>query len=44
MPWLIWGFCLATTALAHATFAINTVNHMFGSAASIPSMNRGTTP
>jgi stearoyl-CoA desaturase (delta-9 desaturase) len=31
MPWLIWGFCLSTTTLAHATFAINTVNHMFGS-------------
>lgn len=29
--WLVWGFCLATTTLAHATFAINTVNHMFGS-------------
>ena len=31
MPWLVWGFCLPTTTLAHATFAINTVNHMFGS-------------
>ncbi len=31
MPWLIWGFCLPTMSLAHATFAINTVNHMFGS-------------
>ena len=31
MPWLIWGFCLPTVTLAHATFAINTVNHMFGS-------------
>jgi stearoyl-CoA desaturase (delta-9 desaturase) len=30
LPWLIWGFCLPTTTLAHATFAINTVNHMFG--------------
>jgi stearoyl-CoA desaturase (delta-9 desaturase) len=30
MPWLIWGFCLPTMTLAHATFAINTVNHMFG--------------
>jgi stearoyl-CoA desaturase (Delta-9 desaturase) len=30
MPWLVWGFCLPTTTLAHATFAINTVNHMFG--------------
>ena len=30
-PWLVWGFCLPTVTLAHATFAINTVNHMFGS-------------
>ena len=30
-PWLAWGFCLPTVTLAHATFAINTVNHMFGS-------------
>lgn len=31
MPWLAWGFCLPTVTLAHATFAINTVNHLFGS-------------
>jgi stearoyl-CoA desaturase (delta-9 desaturase) len=31
MRWLVWGFCLPTMTLAHATFAINTVNHMFGS-------------
>ena len=31
MPWLVWGFCLPTMTLAHSTFAINTVNHMFGS-------------
>jgi stearoyl-CoA desaturase (delta-9 desaturase) len=30
MQWLIWGFCLPTMTLAHATFAINTVNHLFG--------------
>jgi stearoyl-CoA desaturase (Delta-9 desaturase) len=30
-PWLVWGFCLPTMTLAHATFAINTVNHLFGS-------------
>ncbi len=30
-PWLVWGFALATTTLAHATFAINTVNHLWGS-------------
>ena len=30
-PWLIWGFCLPTMTLAHATFAINTINHLFGS-------------
>jgi stearoyl-CoA desaturase (Delta-9 desaturase) len=29
--WLVWGFCLPTMTLAHATFAINTINHMFGS-------------
>jgi stearoyl-CoA desaturase (Delta-9 desaturase) len=31
VTWLVWGFCLPTMTLAHATFAINTVNHMFGS-------------
>jgi stearoyl-CoA desaturase (delta-9 desaturase) len=31
VSWLIWGFCLATVTLAHSTFAINTVNHMWGS-------------
>ena len=31
LPWLVWGFCVPTMTLAHATFAINTVNHMFGS-------------
>jgi stearoyl-CoA desaturase (delta-9 desaturase) len=31
LPWLVWGFCLPTTTLAHATFAINTVNHLWGS-------------
>ncbi len=30
-PWLLWGFCLPTMTLAHATFAINTVNHLWGS-------------
>jgi stearoyl-CoA desaturase (Delta-9 desaturase) len=30
LSWLVWGFCLPTMTLAHATFAINTVNHMFG--------------
>jgi stearoyl-CoA desaturase (delta-9 desaturase) len=29
-PWLVWGFCLPTMTLSHATFAINTVNHLFG--------------
>jgi stearoyl-CoA desaturase (delta-9 desaturase) len=29
--WLVYGFCLPTMTLAHATFCINTVNHMFGS-------------
>jgi stearoyl-CoA desaturase (delta-9 desaturase) len=31
LPWLVWGFCLPTVTLAHSTFAINTINHMFGS-------------
>jgi stearoyl-CoA desaturase (delta-9 desaturase) len=31
VQWLVWGFCVPTVTLAHATFAINTVNHMFGS-------------
>jgi stearoyl-CoA desaturase (delta-9 desaturase) len=30
-PGLVWGFCVPTVTLAHATFAINTVNHLFGS-------------
>ncbi len=29
-PWLVWGFCLPTVTLAHATFAINSVNHLWG--------------
>jgi stearoyl-CoA desaturase (delta-9 desaturase) len=29
--WVVWGFCLPTMTLAHATFAINTVNHLSGS-------------
>jgi stearoyl-CoA desaturase (delta-9 desaturase) len=29
--WLAWGFLLPTVTLAHATFCINTVNHLFGS-------------
>jgi stearoyl-CoA desaturase (delta-9 desaturase) len=31
LRWLAWGFCLPTMTLAHATFAINTVNHLWGS-------------
>jgi len=31
LPWLVWGFCVPTMTLAHATFAINTVNHLSGS-------------
>ncbi len=30
-PWLAWGFCLATVTLSHATYAINTINHLYGS-------------
>ncbi len=31
LPWLAWGFCLPTVTLAHATYAINTINHLIGS-------------
>jgi stearoyl-CoA desaturase (delta-9 desaturase) len=31
LPALVWGFCVPTVTLAHSTFAINTVNHLFGS-------------
>jgi stearoyl-CoA desaturase (Delta-9 desaturase) len=31
MQWLAWGFLLPTMTLAHATFCINTVNHLIGS-------------
>ena len=31
LPVLVWGFCVPTMTLAHATFAINSVNHMLGS-------------
>jgi stearoyl-CoA desaturase (delta-9 desaturase) len=31
VPSLVWGFCVPTVTLSHATFAINTINHMFGS-------------
>ncbi len=31
LEWLLWGFCVPTVSLSHATFAINSVNHMFGS-------------
>jgi stearoyl-CoA desaturase (delta-9 desaturase) len=30
-PWVAWGFCLPTVTLAHATFSINTINHLYGS-------------
>jgi stearoyl-CoA desaturase (delta-9 desaturase) len=30
-PGVVWGFCVPTFLLSHATFAINTVNHMLGS-------------
>jgi stearoyl-CoA desaturase (delta-9 desaturase) len=29
--WVAWGFLLPTVTLSHATFCINTVNHLFGS-------------
>lgn len=31
LQWLAWGFLLPTMTLAHATFAINTINHLYGS-------------
>ena len=31
LQWLAWGFLFSTTTLAHATFAINTINHLYGS-------------
>jgi stearoyl-CoA desaturase (delta-9 desaturase) len=30
-PGVVWGFCVPTFLLSHATFAINTVNHTLGS-------------
>jgi stearoyl-CoA desaturase (delta-9 desaturase) len=29
--WVVWGFCVSTVALYHATFSINSVAHRFGS-------------
>jgi len=29
-PWLVWGFVVPTVSVAHSTFAINTINHLFG--------------
>jgi len=31
VPALVWGFCVPTVTLAHSTFAINTIGHLFGS-------------
>ena len=31
LPVLVWGFCVPTVTLAHSTFSINTINHLFGS-------------
>jgi stearoyl-CoA desaturase (delta-9 desaturase) len=31
LPAVVWGFCVPTVTLAHSTFAINTINHLFGS-------------
>jgi hypothetical protein len=43
VPWGRLGFCLPTMTLAHATFAINTINHCSGRAGSRPSTSRATT-
>jgi stearoyl-CoA desaturase (Delta-9 desaturase) len=29
-PWLVWGFGVSTVALYHATFAVNSLAHRFG--------------
>ena len=29
--WVVWGFCISTVALYHATFTINSLAHRFGS-------------
>ena len=29
--WVVWGFCVSTVALYHATFSINSLAHRFGS-------------
>ena len=31
LPLVVWGFCVPTVTLSHSTFAINTINHLFGS-------------
>jgi stearoyl-CoA desaturase (delta-9 desaturase) len=31
MSWLVWGFFISTTLLWHATFAINSLAHVYGS-------------
>ena len=30
LEWLVWGFCISTVALYHATFTINSLAHRFG--------------
>ena len=30
LPYVVWGFCLSTVALWHATFAINSLAHRYG--------------
>jgi stearoyl-CoA desaturase (delta-9 desaturase) len=31
LPGLVWGFCVSTTLLWHATYTINSLSHRFGS-------------
>lgn len=31
LPGLVWGFCISTTLLWHATYTINSLSHRFGS-------------
>lgn len=30
LQWLVWGFCVSTVAVYHATFSINSLAHRFG--------------
>ena len=40
---LVWGFVISTVLTYHATFAINSLSHLFGSAATPPTTTAATT-